>query len=818
MANVPQKPAAPKATSYAMTKRLQQAHVREFSLVEGFKKGYRAREDITTLPPGVLVTGSQNVLTNTFQRVGIRNGYTLDGQRDTTPTASAVPILSAFDWKRHTGNTVHVRAGFNTTGINGKMQFRYVASAGDYYNGTTFTANQVYWIDLITGVNSTLFRFGDYWDNTQLLSELLMVNGSSQIWEWSGGITTLASSSNAAGVVSTFNQPGEVLTINAAPTAAGGGYSAFETLNATTGGGNAILTISAVGGGGAVTGFILSSGGGGYAVGVGQATSPVGGGTGAGATVEVTSVAGAPGSGYAVNDVLTAVTTGTGATFKVLAVTSTGGVAQIQLLTPGTGYSAGVEATTTGGAGINCTIKITAVVTGYIRKTGTTSWAEEGFYNIPGNRAVTINGNSYIYSGGETTLYLVGISADPTGEPAQSVIWQTPMVTYNYNIAGLPPTFSNDLISVLKNQVYIGDNDNRSVYVSKLNNYKNYTFSTPRKVGEGAILTLDGSPTALVTQQEAMWIGAGKDYWFFTQFQLSADNQSESLTIEPVKTTGLQAPQSQEMTTKIKNNIAYVSFESMINSLGTAQNYLNDPQTTDLSYSIINDMKLYDFTAGAITYFANQGKYIYVAIPRQSLVLVYNMTDANDVYWEAPQIMPISCFSIIDGELYGHSSQASNSFKLFTGHTDDTHPINAIAKFSFWNQGTRPAYKSSNSFYVEGYIATNTTLTMSLQREVNGSVASWNIVGTDSAIVFSQPDDASLGKVSLGKNSLGGSSTPISEANQLPKFRVEQTFNRVDYFEEQPSFSSYGPNQQWEIIAFGTNASPSSNEPTSIRK
>lgn len=53
---------------------------REFTLTDDFSLGYRNREDLTKLPPGILIPGSQNVLTDVFNRVGITQGYVLDGQ------------------------------------------------------------------------------------------------------------------------------------------------------------------------------------------------------------------------------------------------------------------------------------------------------------------------------------------------------------------------------------------------------------------------------------------------------------------------------------------------------------------------------------------------------------------------------------------------------------------------------------------------------------------------------------------------------------------------------------------------------------------
>ncbi len=56
------------------------AKQQSFSLIDNFPLGYRNREDKTKLPPGVLIEGSQNVLTDVNNTVGITKGYVLDGQ------------------------------------------------------------------------------------------------------------------------------------------------------------------------------------------------------------------------------------------------------------------------------------------------------------------------------------------------------------------------------------------------------------------------------------------------------------------------------------------------------------------------------------------------------------------------------------------------------------------------------------------------------------------------------------------------------------------------------------------------------------------
>src|SRR3989304_3994259 len=97
----------------------------DFSLVTNYNLGYRHREDKTNLPPGVLVVGSQNVLTTTEERVASRQGFTLDGQANT----AIAPILASYDWDIHIGQARHLRAGFKTGVADGKLQYRMPSSA-----------------------------------------------------------------------------------------------------------------------------------------------------------------------------------------------------------------------------------------------------------------------------------------------------------------------------------------------------------------------------------------------------------------------------------------------------------------------------------------------------------------------------------------------------------------------------------------------------------------------------------------------------------------------------------------------------------------
>ncbi len=161
----------------------------EFSLVDTFPLTYRSREDITKLPPGVLIVGSQNVLSNVSDRIQLRQGYALDG----ADSVIAAAIRSSFDWQTRANGEVHVRAGFLTSaGNDGKLQYRYVDP----------TTSAVTWRDLLTGLTTVDYNFCTYWNTTESLREMLFVNGTSNIFEWNGA-TAVVLSATAATITKT---------------------------------------------------------------------------------------------------------------------------------------------------------------------------------------------------------------------------------------------------------------------------------------------------------------------------------------------------------------------------------------------------------------------------------------------------------------------------------------------------------------------------------------------------------------------------------------------------------------------------------------
>lgn len=465
-----------------------------------------------------------------------------------------------------------------------------------------------------------------------------------------------------------------------------------------------------------------------------------------------------------------------------------------------------------------------------VTKEGTNTWAQEGF---SATGSIVINGVPATYTGGSGTTTLTGVSVDfsNTGTyPAGSIVHQEVVTVALSAMTSILATFAPTVIGCgRRNQVYLGSSKSNVLYISKVNDYTNYAFTSPtRVVGEGALIPLDAPPTAFIAQEAQqssdsydMYISEGLNNWAIIRATLSSDLTKETLEHIRLKTGALLGSQSERLTGKMKNHIMYVDNANVANFLGYLS-YQFVPTIVDFSFPIVDDMNSYDFTDASVFYHRN---YVYIAIPRHGLMRVYNMTNQSqeqfsgakaleDVtqqpwFWETPITYPISGFYIVDGELYGHSYTTSESYKLFEGGDFNGQNIIANATFAYDDKGDRTQSKGSNEIWVEGYIKQNTTLMATVNKDLDAFATSQtvSIDGADNTIVAYGGGGNSLGDSPLGVQSLGGA-TSVGSTTSLPAwFHVAKTYiSKPSYYLEGISFETNGVDLDWQLIAFGTNA------------
>lgn len=537
----------------------------------------------------------------------------------------------------------------------------------------------------------------------------------------------------------------------------------------------------------------------------------------------------AAGTGYVVGDILT-ISGGTLGTVKVTAVGGGGAVTTVALYEPGTGgYSVASGTATTGGTGTGCTVNITAVATlASITKQGTNTWAQEGFQQASGS--ITIGGVTATYTGQGSSTVLMGVNSDFSASAAGSIVHQTPITTTLASMSGILNTFGPTLIGCGRNnQVYVGAKNSNSLYISRVNNFKDYTFTTPtRLVGEGNLIPLDAPPTAFTPLENRvdvssldMYISEGANRWAVIRSTLSADLTSEKLEHLRLKVAPLQGALSQKLVGKMKNHIIFISNDNVANFLGYLS-YQNVPELVDFSWTILDDMKSYDFTDASIYYNQN---YIYLAIPKAGVIRIFNMTNqtqettssirgVEDVdasqpwFWEAPITFPLSGFYwTTDKGLCGHSAASSESYQLFTSGSLNGQNIDAKVVFGYQDYGDRTEGKGSDELWVEGYIKQNTTLQATITGDLDAFATSQTVTinGADNTIVAFGGNQNGIGKAPLGSQPLGGTGMGTGTGTSS-WFKVIKTYPQTRSTVENVAFETNGVDFGWELIAYGTNA------------
>jgi len=448
-----------------------------------------------------------------------------------------------------------------------------------------------------------------------------------------------------------------------------------------------------------------------------------------------------------------------------------------------------------------------SVTSNTITKKGTTTWAENRFYTAANQTIVNLTtGNEHTYTGGEGTTTLTGLN-NTTGISDGDILVQKVATNSNKPASG----YKNDFIKVNLNQLWVGSNSNKEVFVSKDDDFTDFSFSSPRIPGDGALLTLEGIGRAFAVFGEATVVFAGKDLIYKSEFQQLdvSGTLTETLNIKRIKTTANMAAQSQRVVTEIGDAVAFLTFEPELRFL-TEIEEIASPQIRTLSDQIRPTFVAADFTNADMQF--NQNR-LYLSEPANSKAYILEFReDVNGNlirFWQPPQILPVRQWSLIDNVLHGHSNSNAETFKLFDGTDDNGLPFSAVAAFSYNNYGDRVNFKTFSRWFLEGYISRNTTMDVTFNYDYEGSREQRVILvkATDNAIIFENPNGGGiLGQLTLGGGTLGGGD---DDSSDTPKFAAIIPMAPLDFRELQVIYKIDEVDERFELLSDGGNIQPS---------
>lgn len=130
--------------------------------------GYASAPDKTSISPQLMIRGSKNIIKKISGTFASRPGLKLRGAVD----ATLAKVDSSWEWNTWNGRCIPLRIA------NGKLQFESDVVAP----GTPV------WYTLLSGLTKTRWVFDAWWDNSTKKDVALMVDGTTTLRSWGGGV------------------------------------------------------------------------------------------------------------------------------------------------------------------------------------------------------------------------------------------------------------------------------------------------------------------------------------------------------------------------------------------------------------------------------------------------------------------------------------------------------------------------------------------------------------------------------------------------------------------------------------------------------
>lgn len=307
--------------------------------------------------------------------------------------------------------------------------------------------------------------------------------------------------------------------------------------------------------------------------------------------------------------------------------------------------------------------------------------------------------------------------------------------------------------------------------------WREFYYTLPiRKPGEGYKYRLPSNFWTHDTQEESIYINGSFGEWSVVDTILSADLQSETVSLTPLKQAGANKVLFPYLTGHLNDDLVYINTEKSLDTLGRKQ-FLEKPQTGYLSDPVKLDFLSSTFVGGRLKYI---GKKLYISSPENGITHCY---DTFKGYWQPPKYFPeVGLLSIIRNDLVGHSNISNQSFTMFTNSSDNGSAYEVSLRTAYTAVGDRWNTKLSNNSFTEGYIQGNPPLihTVYLGIEGCGGIFEHPIQPIQCIV----PSRAPFGEGSFGSHPFG------SDVN------IEG-----NYFQE--IYKAYAPVMQYYFISLG---------------
>lgn len=343
-----------------------------------------------------------------------------------------------------------------------------------------------------------------------------------------------------------------------------------------------------------------------------------------------------------------------------------------------------------------------------------------------------------------------------------------------------------------------------SVFVSKISNPFDFTYTATRVAGEGDIISAPygGGDWTDVQQQE-------EEAYLFKQNYIEAIQYSQDENDLVVRTPLKAGVGSIGKTIKGSDDIYFITPDRKFTSIGRVRAKDIKPETENIGHNIkrfLDACGVDDVGRGAE--FKDKIHIPLKSDPDQTdndILLIYNKKGFFEGIWD------IGAFglAVFNEELCYAESNGANVYKMYQdAHADiidtDRYPIFSEVATHFFNLTPQKSnIQAMNGLYVEGYIRGGTTVTFKAWKQFESTAfLEFTFATTEEGFLDGEASQAFLGSNPLGINPLGATfSDPDADGRRHFSFTVYFPPQYANFF--SVGHTSNGTDLDYEITRYG---------------
>jgi hypothetical protein len=396
--------------------------------------------------------------------------------------------------------------------------------------------------------------------------------------------------------------------------------------------------------------------------------------------------------------------------------------------------------------------------------------------------------NDYTYTDTLSNNSYLDLVEDTSPLPTAGDLLIAQVIKHTNKLTGI----DKDEIYNYKNHLFVANLDSGRIYNSDAITKLDFTIPMTTSAVTAGLLDLEGNFTAMIERKGVLWISTVDD-WYKVTKAVEENQYGYWTTVEKFEMAESIGAKPFAVAIQ-KGDVIFMAQDKRIRRIITLEILgIDDIELiSDQIEGLLDRMEMEDVR---IYYYQ---RYIYVISVTEGIML---MLDVLAGEYMPPQYMGISCISIIDGVLFGHSNTRNESFFLFNGRNDLGGQIEVTIAGGFSRGKKAYDQKKHSQFGLHARATVTTRCDLEYQYEEFGAGVlkpAEFVVGD--ITTYDIDNDVSFGAHPFGTHSFAGVDDEADSS--LKGFYLFDVQDMVSWFDFRPVFNISGTDIEFHLLSW----------------